>query len=360
MNPALLSAAVAIALAWTGPAGVSAPDRSAKKKPDPQAEKVRQAIQDGIKYLRGKQLKDGSWEIDCFGKMRYQGGWTCMALLALLNAGVPANDKAVERGLAYLRKQKTEYTYVRALQTMVLATAGQKQDKQRIQANVDWLVKIRLRDEKKLLGWTYNSTQRQAPDNSNTHYAIMGLEAGRLAGAKVPKEVWQEIRDFYLRTQLPKGGWIYARHHNPNSYLTMDVAGVCGLLASGQALGVGQEIPQKGGKLQKGGGKTKGSREMLRALKYISEKQYEIDFKDAVFYNLYGLSRLGRLSGLRYFGKHDWYREGCDLLIKLQSRKKEDYGCWPTQGIKFDHWALVNTSFALLFLSKGRSPVPIK
>ena len=36
------------------------------------------------------------------------------------------------------------------------------------------------------------------------------------------------------------------------------------------------------------------------------------------FYNLYGIERAGRLSGLRFFGAHDWYREGCDWLVKHQ------------------------------------------
>src|SRR5262249_49093817 len=107
--PLLLTAAVALILAWTAPGGVSAPDRPAKKA-DPQAEKVRQAVQDGIKYLRGKQLEDGSWEVDLFGR-RYPGGWTSLALLALLNAGVPVKDKAIQKGLEYLRKQESNYTY---------------------------------------------------------------------------------------------------------------------------------------------------------------------------------------------------------------------------------------------------------
>jgi hypothetical protein len=355
MKPvSLIILAAVVALAGAAPAAAARPKN---KSGDPLVEQVNKAIQNGIRYLRGKQLKDGSWEVDFFGKMRYQGGWTCLSMLALLNAGVPPNDKMIQRGLEYLRKLNTEYTYVRALQTMVFVEAGQTEDKERIQKNVDWLIKIRLRDGTKLMGWTYNSTQHQAADNSNTQYALLGLHAGRLAGAKIPDGIWQEIRDFYIRTQLPRGGWIYARHHNPNSYLTMDVAGACGLLIAGMELNKGRE-KFRGGRVENCGEYDEVTA-VQKAIKYISQEQYAINFKDAVYYNLYGLERLGRLSGLRFFGTHDWYREGCKLLVSLQSTRQEDYGCWPSQGIKFDHWPLVNTSFALLFLSKGRTPVLI-
>src|SRR5207237_904445 len=38
------------------------------------------------------------------------------------------------------------------------------------------------------------------------------------------------------------------------------------------------------------------------------------------YYYLYGLERAGRLTGLRYFGDHDWYREGAEELVRRQDR----------------------------------------
>ena len=46
-----------------------------------------------------------------------------VAVLALLNSGLPPDDPTVAKGLNYLRQLKTEQTYVRALQTMVLVEA---------------------------------------------------------------------------------------------------------------------------------------------------------------------------------------------------------------------------------------------
>jgi hypothetical protein len=338
---------------------------AAAKKPKKEelVDQVRNAIQLGIKYLRSQQLSDGSWEIDDFSKTR-PSGWTCLTMLALLNAGVGTDDKMIRNGLAYLRKQEPSFTYVRALQTMVFAEAAKSEDSERIQRNVKWLLDARITDGNKLLGWTYTE-RRQAPDNSNTQYALLGLHAGRLAGAKIPRAVWVEIRDYYRRTQTPEGGWVYARHHNNHSYLTMDTAGLCGLLIAAMELNTDREHLKKnkrGSYYADNCGDYKEDRNIQRALSWITyvddngRTRFDLELKDRTYYNLYGIERAGRLSGQRFLGLHDWYREGCEFLVEAQDKTN---GCWPGRGIQFDKWPLLNTSFALLFLSKGRTPVLI-
>ncbi len=324
---------------------------------EPLVEQVRKAIQGGIKYLRSKQLADGSWEIDEFSKVR-PGGWTSLALLALLNAGVPPEDRMIQKGLDWLRKQEPGFVYVRALQTMVYAEAGRNEDGERIQRNVQWLLKARIKDGDKLLGWTY-TTSHQAPDNSNTQYALLGLHAAHMAGAKIPAGVWKEIRDFYIDTQLESGGWVYAQRHNNHSYLTMDTAGLCGLLIAGMELNSGREklvVPARGSVHADNCGQYDEKGPIQKALRWISGPRFDIELSDKVYYNLYGIERAGRLSGQRFLGPHDWYREGCKYLVAAQNKVDGD---WPGRGFQFDKWPLINTSFSLLFLSKGRTPVLI-
>ena len=74
-----------------------------------------------------------------------------------------------------------------------------------------------------------------------------------------------------------------------------------------------------------------------------------------LLYYLYGLERVGRLTGRRLIGGHDWYREGAEVLLDEQD---EISGGWRGVG-NAESNPLVATSFALLFLSKGRRPVVI-
>ena len=71
-----------------------APARAAEPDGDDLVEPVRAAIERGVKYLRA-QLHNGGWEN---GYPDKPGGMTCLALLALLNAGVKADDPLVARG----------------------------------------------------------------------------------------------------------------------------------------------------------------------------------------------------------------------------------------------------------------------
>jgi hypothetical protein len=327
------------------------PEAPAKPvKSDELADKVRTAIEKGIRYLRGQQLADGSWEVDAISPT-FSCGWTSLALLALLNCGVSPDDKMMQRGLKFLRNQEPSFTYVRALQTMVFVEAGQGVDKERIQKNVDWLIENRVKENGKLLGWTYTSARR-LPDNSNTQYALLGLHAGHLAGARIPRAIWKEIQDFYLDTQLANGGFGYNRG-NAMSYLTMDTAGLCGMIISGLELNSAREKDLKNGTFENCG-EYKENEKLHKTLNLIGER-FTVNLQSRVYYNLYGIERTGRLSGLRFLGAHDWYREGSKFLVRQQAAG----GQWPSQDRQFDQWPLINTSFALLFLSKGRTPVLI-
>src|SRR5947209_759260 len=129
---------------------------------------------------------------------RAPGVETCLAMLALLNAGVKPDDPLIERGLKYLRAVPQRDVYTVGLQTMVYAAAGRKDDLERIQSNVDWLIRARVMSGKILEGWSYKSDNGPV-DNSNSQYALLGLHEGHLAGAKIDRDVWETIRDFYLR-----------------------------------------------------------------------------------------------------------------------------------------------------------------
>ena len=274
-------------------------------------DQVRRAIDRGVQFLRDQQTPDGNWEIEpaCASN---PGGWTSLALLALLNAGIKPEDRAIDRGLTYLRSLEPQRTYVVGLQTMVFALAGQKADALRIQRNVEWLISARIMDGNHLEGWSYEKGMRDA-DNSNTQYALLGLHEGHVAGAKIDKAVWESIRAYYMRTQHRDGSWGYGPHAT-QPRLTMTTAGLCGLLIAGTELNKGREILRADGTAANCG-KYDEDRSVRLALDWIGQN-FTYDLKGAlpaVFYNLYGIERAGRLSGQRFLGNHDWYREGCTV-----------------------------------------------
>jgi hypothetical protein len=321
---------------------------------EPLVNRVRTAIDRGVLYLRDVEKGRGHWGDDV-PKVAYQGGVTSLALLALLNSGVKSDDPIIERGLKTLRRIQPEYTYVVGLQTMVFAAAGRAEDKERIQRNVDWLVEPVLKRKGDFLGWNYG--RFGAGDNSNTQYALLGLHEGHLAGAKIDPAVWETIRNYYKKKQRADGGWGYGVTadgiDNNASELAMTTAGLCGLLISGMEVNDRREFIRPDGTADRCG-EYEENTHIARALQWIG-RYFSLETRKSTYYNLYGIERAGRLSGLRFLGSHDWYREGCAYIVRAQNRGE---GSWSPKS-HGDHDKTVATSFALLFLSKGRTPILI-
>ncbi len=328
---------------------------------EPLVKRVEQAIKLGKDYLIKKQTDRGDWELD-FGANNRPGGCTALALLALLNAGVEPSDPVIQKGIRYLRDVPLRHTYVVGLQTMVYCLAHE--DKQLIQRNVDWLLAARRMDGNKLLGWTYDMSRTFRPDASNTQYALLGLHEAKLAGIPIDKAVWDSIRDYYVNTQTPGGGYGYIWDWGANAIaereaprFTMTVAGLCGLIIAGSELNVGRETPNGDGTWNKCG-EYDENRNVAKALDWVARHfpgADRIGAEPYLYYSLYGIERAGRLTGLRFLGEHDWYRVGCEFLVGQQRTIADDKGSWVSRGDSGG--PIVCTSFALLFLSKGRTPI---
>jgi hypothetical protein len=320
---------------------------------DPLVEKVKNSIDDGKKYLLGLQRDNGSWEVTAHN-VSNPGGVTSLVLLALLTSGMSPNDAEIRKGLQYLRmlelhNDPKSRTYVVALQTMALAQAGQAVDRERIQKNVAWLVKAQ-----RPTGWGYGG-DGGGTDNSNTQYAVLGLHAGIEAGVPVDKESLRKVRTFMLESQVD-GGWAY--NSGRDTRMTMTCAGLCNLMITGMDLDISKQ-KMVGGKVEHCGEYDENEK-AASALRWIGVRfPAEIRHANATltltpsqFYCLYGLERTGRLTGQRFFGGHDWYEVGCRYLVGIQNSD----GSWRNVG-QLDGAPAVATSFALLFLAKGRTPV---
>src|SRR5439155_7221968 len=100
------------------------------------------------------------------------GGVTALAVVALLNAGVPPDDPLIQRCLKYLRALEPAQSYTVGLQTMAFCLAGQKQDRQLIRRNLNWIARTHVEG-----GWGYIPGDRlqRSPDNSINQYVLLGV-----------------------------------------------------------------------------------------------------------------------------------------------------------------------------------------
>ena len=297
------------------------------------SEQVRQAVNRAVAYLKQTQRGDGNWP-----GSRHQGGATALCVLALLNAGVPADDPGVLRGLKALQGVRNSKTYVVALKAQAFAAADPKKYARDLQAAANWLCLAQQRNGM----WSY--TASGTADNSNTQFALLGLHEAAKAGAKVPKQIWERSKSHFESTQWRDGGWGY--RGRSRGYGSMTTAGVASLYICGQRLHVG------GRKIFINGaypdcGKYKQNEALAGGLNWLgsnfSVSRNPGGSSSWTHYYLYGLERVGMISGLRNLGRHDWYREGATRLVTTQRG-----GQWGQ---------LYDTAFGLLFLAKGNRPV---
>lgn len=321
------------------------------------AESVRDAIDQGIQFLKGQQRRDGHWDT-IEGQ---DGGVTALVTLSMLNAGVPAEDESIQRALRYLRtlEVRREKTYSTSLMTMVFSIAEPEKDLALIRRNVQWLERAQISEGDTKGGWGYGMGGLRA-DNSNCQFAILGLHEAQKAGIEVDQQVWGRAKAYWQRIQDESGGWGYVWGDTPSGSMTC--AGIAALIITSENFLDDDDVVD--GEKINCCGSTTDQEKIEAGIKWLGEKfavTYNPGPRDGIgsnypLYYLYGLERAGRLSGRRFFGDHDWYREGAEHLIAEQ---QQPIGAWKGASIGAESNPIVSTSFALLFLSKGKRPILI-
>ncbi len=303
---------------------------------DVSGEQVKRAIARAVRYIKRLQDDEGNWR-----GHYYPGGETCLATLALLQAGEPVDSPAIAAALKSIRKTPLQHTYVVSLKIQVLAAADPREYRAEIEAAARWLMKAQL--ESGL--WSYTQ-QPAAFDHSNSQFALLGLHAAAQAGVKIAPTVWQRARTRVLSTQNRDGGWSY--RDTGKSYGSMTAANVSNLAILGDPLIVPSEGEFDAGKAPNCG-VSRLNRPLVNGLTWIG-RQFSVEVnpgqgQNYLFYWLYGVERAGILTGQQSFGGHDWYRAGAEYLVGEQAVD----GSWQRD--------LVQTCFGVLFLAKGHKPL---
>jgi hypothetical protein len=322
----------------------------------------------------------------------YPVGRIAFPVAALLKSGVSPDNGQIQTAFEKLATLTVEKTYCAACYLFALdalwkakykaARAGGRTStviphratgdaKEKISELASWLVEAQLKQHG---SWTYKKADRRSRhDFSNTQFAVLGLQIGLEHGVAIPREAITRVTALFVTTitrekeiaeieysvattleeklkitrvdprrrfRVAPGGWGYTdprrgRGRRDEPYPSMTAAGASSLVIALRAL----ESSNGNARLQADCKKT-----LHAAYAWIS-KHFD-DFMAPgkhLFYTLYTLEKAGDLGGIEKFGEHDWYREGAAIIVEKQ-RKNGGWGSY------------VNTSFALLFLTRATRP----
>ncbi len=300
--------------------------------------KINQAIDKGVDYLLRTQYPDGSFKM----YDNYPVGSTALAMYTLLKCGLAPDHQAVRRAEAYIltRQEKRTYTYGCVL------LALQAQDPKRHKARIFSMARELLSWQRAGGLWAYPTGSE---DFSNSQYGLLGLWAASKAGFKIPLRVLKKAAQGFAKHQKAYGGWCYRPFQKGPVSGSMTAAG-------GGSTGLILKLLKKAG-AERSREAAEAAGHLSRALRWFAEhftprenwvppnlpkRNYWL------YYYLYGVERLGAFAHVEKFGKHNWYWEGAEFLVKKQSRGGF-WGIYPG--------SVRDTCFALLFLRRATAPV---
>ncbi|MEM9379840.1 MAG: hypothetical protein AAGB93_07795 [Planctomycetota bacterium] len=300
---------------------------------------IDRAIDRGAAYILSRQQLDGSWRPD---EHKYVSGQTGLCIYTLLKVGLSPRHPAILRGFAYLRSNPPRWTYGIACCLMAMQTAGASEHMDEIEEWTSVLLECQG------TGFSYPGNHE---DLSLTQYGCLGMRAAEAAGLQVPASVWEDCLDYAIRLQSSEGAFVY--HAGRPETGSMTAAGVAIIQMCLDALDAKKVLKVRTRRL--------AEESMQRGMDWIgehmlidrnpdpsSENQSAGHMTRWKLYYLYGLERVGGLTGAVEFGDRDWYREAAGHLVNTQG----DKGQWTTaQGEPHP-----GTCFGVLVLKRATAP----
>jgi hypothetical protein len=329
------------------------------------AEQVQNAIDRATKYIYS-QMHDDNWEIapgrdaKTIGPSVKGGQWggiTAISTYALLAAGESPQDPRIAKAINFLLNADLVGTYAIGLRSQVWLNIPKNDRIREAIAKDAKLMLLSARTVGPNKGeFTYvNGGPKGSSDHSNSQYGVLGLWADSDSVEGIPDEFWANVDESWRSEQGDDGSWAYpsakpgtvdAKGIPIKGTPTMTAAGLATLFITQDFLYRGRGLECTGNIVDKN---------IDAGLKWMAT-----NFRPAgtgSLYGMYGVERIGVASGYKYFGDIDWYERGADAMIKGQNPKDGSFAV-PADPKNLDTMAsVVNTCFALLFLSRGRAPV---
>jgi len=342
-------------------------DVHAQEKPQTDIElraKVKHSISLGTDYLRRSQLANGSWPITYEPLKDARAGMAAIAILAQINCDVPVKSQTIQRGLKYLRSvrqaQLGTHSQVYEASLIIMALCAAEEYDRDLGTIRNWahLLQASQTTEGDVSGLWHYQLKPGGGDRSNGQFAVLALRDAVNAGVEIDQSVWRRVRDHWEGQQNPDGGWGYrsgkVSRDNP-SRGSMTVAGLSTVAITSRMIADDSDTDAEG--RVDPCHPHPPPEALLKGRHYVGHRfsaRRNPDHDSWHYYYLYGLERAGRLTGVRFFGDHDWYRAGARVLQPAQQAN----GSWLIPGSHEADPALA-TSYALLFLSKGLSRIVV-
>ena len=330
---------------------VSHPEAAGRAPAPLSPENIQRAIEKARDWLIREQEGNGSWECSMRTEETRVGA-TALVMLALANAGVDRSHVAMQRGLDWLRRQTPDETYSVSLQTLVLAMLSPDADRAILERNVDWLEKAQVSQGPAVGSWSYGSNKGTG-DNSNAQFALLALHEADRAGIRVRREVWVRAQQYWAGCANTDGSWGYTIGNAAGSG-SMTCAGIASIWITSEHIGTPDARAAADTVSCCGGGSS--PKVLERGLQWLGKRFSVVENPGTggqtwLYYYLYGLERVGRFTARRFIGESDWYLEGAKMFVATQDGLSGAF-----RGGRIED-PTVATSFALLFLAKGRRPV---
>ncbi|MCC7349234.1 MAG: DUF4159 domain-containing protein [Phycisphaerales bacterium] len=308
----------------------------------------------GVEYLYSRQKED-NWEQSAFRQQSGDpsvttqwGGLTSLAVYALLSAGQSPQNPRLAPSIAFLKQARIEGIYALGLRAQVWNLLPPNPDIRQAAFGDGRLIFASTKKKDGSRGfYDYLPNPGSRYDHSASQYGVLGMWAAAQAGYEVPLEYWRTVDAGWKADQHESGGWAYAAgppFSADSCTQTMTAAGVATLFVTQDYLSAARGAQCQGN--VSNDAIDRGLAWMVDHFKLPDDDPSGIPWP----YLLYGVERIGAASGYKYFGDLDWFKIGSDYLLE---RQRAD-GSWINQ---FD--PLVETSFCILFLSRGRAPVAI-
>jgi hypothetical protein len=351
----IVAALVALAAVACLAPSAGAGEAPKPKKPITDAT-VAEAIEKGKQWLIKQAKPDGSFS----SANDMKNGETALVFMTLAYMGEhPTNRPYMDRGLMYLMNVPADTGFdnrqgyavpirVMALSYVYRKLGADRRNLANLKARED-IMRIMMGQQSKG-GWRYELKASESFDFSVSQWPLLAMWEARRAGIEFPdpKATMDKALKLYLEYQQKDGGWYYDNKTDPSSG-SMTAAGAASLFILDEFL-----EPNSGCPCNRGASPQRTSpieRSMDSSLEWLGKFFTTAKNPNASkvgagerLYWLYCVERVGLAAGYKYFGDHNWYKEGVETLLGEQ---KED-GSFSN---------LRNTCFSLLFLYKGQAPI---